>query len=144
VTVDDATVRRILSSSPTIAVLGIRDDPSAPGYYVPEYLTGAGYRVLGVNPRLAGTTLFGAPVVASLADLPGPVDLIDVFRRAEDLPAHTAELIAARAPVVWFQLGIRNDAVARDLAAAGIEVIQDRCTLAEHRRLGLGRPSPRT
>lgn len=137
---DDATLRTILAGSPTIAVLGIHTDPSRAAYYVPEYLHGRGYRILGVNPALAGTVLFGEPVRASLAELTEPVDLVDVFRRPDALPGHAAELAACGAPVVWFQQGIRHDPVADGLRAAGKTVIQDRCTLAEHRRLGLGAP----
>jgi predicted CoA-binding protein len=140
--VDESRLRTILTTSPVVAVLGIRQEPSAAGFYVPEYLHRNGYRILGVNPRLAGETMFGEVVVASLADLREPVDLIDVFRRPDQLPMHTAELVAAKPRVaVWFQLGIRNDAVARDLEAAGLTVVQDRCTLAEHRRMGLGAPT---
>ena len=137
---DDAAVRRILESSPTIAVLGIHDDPGRAGYYVPAYLAAHGYEILGVNPVLAGRAMFGHEVRASLAELGRAIDLVDVFRRAELLPAHLDELIACKPRVVWFQLGIRNDVVARALEAAGIEVVQDRCTLADHRRLGLGAP----
>jgi predicted CoA-binding protein len=138
--VDDARIKTILATSPTMAVIGIRDDPSAAGFYVPEYLHDVGYRILGVNPRLAGQTLFGEPVRASLAEVTEPYDLVDVFRRADQLHVHVDELIAAHPKVVWFQLGIRNDAVAAQLEAAGIEVIQDRCTLADHQRLRLGAP----
>jgi predicted CoA-binding protein len=139
--VDDARIRTILSTSPTVAVIGIRDDPSTPGFYVPEYLHDHGYRVLGVNPRLAGQTMFGETVRASLGEITEPYDLVDVFRRADQLHVHVDELIAARPKVVWFQLGIRNDAVAAQLAAAGIEVVQDRCTLADHQRMRLGAPA---
>jgi predicted CoA-binding protein len=134
-------LRAILAHSPTVAVLGIHDDPVRPAHYVPAYLHDHGYRILGVNPALAGRTLFGEVVVASLAELAAPCDLVDVFRRPDALPAHQAELAACAAPVVWFQLGIRHDAVAAALTAAGKTVIQDRCTLADHRRLGLGQPS---
>ena len=137
---DEARIRTILSTSPTVVVIGIRDDPSAAGFYVPEYLHDVGYRVLGVNPRLAGQTLFGEPVRASLGEVTEPYDLVDVFRRADQLPLHVDELIAAHPKVVWFQLGIRNDDVASQLEAAGIEVVQDRCTLADHRRMKLGAP----
>jgi predicted CoA-binding protein len=138
--VDDARLRTILETSPTVAVLGIHDDDARAAYYVPEYLHEHGYRVLGVNPRLAGRALFGAPVVSTLAELREPVDLVDVFRRSDWLPQHQADLIAARPHVVWMQLGVRHDAVARALEAAGIEVVMDRCTMAEHRRLRLGAP----
>jgi predicted CoA-binding protein len=137
---DEARIRTILATSPTVAVLGIRDDPSAAGFYVPEYLHDAGYRVIGVNPRLAGREMFGEIVRPSLVDIAEPIDLVDVFRRADQIPMHTSELIAAKPKVVWFQLGIRNDEVARELEAAGIEVVQDRCTLADHRRMKLGTP----
>lgn len=145
--VDDAALRRIFESTRTIAVLGAHDDPSKAACYVPQYLHRVGYRVLGVNPKLAGRQLHGAPVVATLAELPEPVDMVDVFRRPDQLPAHLPELLALvggaragsqpRPPVVWLQLGIRHDGVAARLRAEGIEVVQDRCTLADHRRLGL-------
>lgn len=130
----------ILSTCPTIAVLGIHDDPARPASYVPAYLHAQGYRILGVNPALAGRTLFGEPVVGSLADLTEPIDLVNVFRRSELVVNHQAELLACKPRVVWMQLGVRNDAVAAALEAAGIEVVQDACTLAEHRRRGLGAP----
>lgn len=141
---DDAAIRRILESTRTIAVLGAHDEPTKAACYVPEYLHRVGYRVLGVNPKLAGQQLFGAPVVATLAELAEPVDMVDVFRRPDQLPAHLPELLAllggasrSSPPVVWLQLGIRHEGVAGQLRAAGIEVVQDRCTLADHRRLGL-------
>lgn len=138
---DDSELRRILGASATVALLGVHHDPDRPAYYVPAYLHQQGYRVLGVNPALVGQVLFGEPVRASLAELTEPIDLVDVFRRPEALPGHAAELAACSAPVIWFQLGIRNDQVADGLRAAGKTVIQDRCTLADHRRLGLGRPT---
>jgi uncharacterized protein len=138
---DDSELRRILGASATVAVLGIHHDPSRPANYVPAYLHQHGYRVLGVNPALVGQVLFGEPVRASLAELTEPIDLVDVFRRPEALPGHAAELAACGAPVIWLQLGIRHDPVADELRAAGKTVIQDRCTLADHRRLGLGRPT---
>lgn len=134
---DDARLRAILTGSPTVAVLGIHHEPARPANYVPAYLHQRGYRILGVNPALAGTELFGVPVVASLDEIGEPIDLVDVFRRPEALPGHLGELSRSSAPVIWFQLGIRNDEVAAALAAAGKEVVQDRCTLADHRRLGL-------
>jgi predicted CoA-binding protein len=140
---DDASLRRILETTRTIAVLGAHDDPSKAACYVPQYLHRMGYRVLGVNPKLAGQQLHGAPVVATLAELGEAVDMVDVFRRPDHLSAHLPELLAMhpRPAVVWLQLGIRHDGLAEKLRAAGIEVVQDRCTLADHRRLGL---APRT
>ena len=134
---DDAGLTRIFREARTIAVLGAKAQPSEPAHYVPAYLAREGYRVLPVNPTLAGTQILGEPVVPTLADLAGPVDVIDVFRRPEYLPGHAAEILKLpwRPAVVWFQLGIRNDAAAERLARAGIRVVQDRCMMPEHRRL---------
>lgn len=142
-TIDDARIREILGTSPTIAVLGIHEEPEKAAYYVPEYLHDEGYRILGVNPMFAGTSLFGEPVRATLKELEEPVDLVDVFRRPEAIPAHVEDILAMqpRPKVVWFQLGIRNDDAAKVLEAAGITVVQNRCTLADHQRLGLGAPA---
>lgn len=141
-TITDAQLREILTSSPTIAVLGIHKEPEKAAYYVPEYLNEEGYRILGVNPVFAGHDLFGAPIRATLAELTEPVDLVDVFRRPDQIPAHLEDILAMkpRPKVVWFQLGIRNDEAANVLEAAGITVIQNRCTLADHQRLGLRAP----
>ena len=134
---DDAGLATILRESRTVAVLGAKDDPSAAAHYVPAYLHARGYRIVPVNPKLAGHRLHDASTVARLADLPEPVDLIEVFRRPEYLEGHAAEILALpwRPRTVWFQLGIRNDAAAEALARAGIRVVQDRCMMPEHRRL---------
>ena len=134
---DDAGLTRNFREARTVAVLGAKAQPSEPAHYVPAYLAREGYRVLPVNPTLAGTQILGEPVVPTLADLAGPVDVIDVFRRPEYLPGHAAEILKLpwRPAVVWFQLGIRNDAAAERLARAGIRVVQDRCMMPEHRRL---------
>jgi predicted CoA-binding protein len=136
--VDDAAgLTRILREARTVAVLGAKAQSSQPAHYVPAYLAREGYRVLPVNPTLTGTQILGEAVVPTLADLPGPVDVIDVFRRPEYLPGHATEILALpwRTAVVWFQLGIRNDAAAERLARAGIRVVQNRCMMPEHRRL---------
>ena len=137
----DADLLRILRAARTVAVLGAHHEPSRPAFYVPEYLHAQGYRVLPVNPALVGRSLFDEPVRATLAELPGPVDLVDVFRRGDLVPGHLDDLLAmAPLPkVVWLQLGVRSDETARALEARGVEVVQDRCTLADHRRLGVGR-----
>jgi len=142
---DDVLLREILSSSPTVAVLGIHTAPEKAAFYVPEYLHDEGYRVIGVNPTIAGQQLFGEAVRGTLAEIGEPIDLVDVFRRAELIPAHVEDILAMhpRPRVVWFQLGIRNDDVAKILEAAGITVIQNRCTLADHQRLGLRAPTVR-
>ena len=134
---DDEGLRQILKSGRTIAVLGAKQHPSEPAYYVPAYLAARGYRVLPVNPTLAGQTVLGTPIVGTLADLDTPADVIDVFRRPEFLPGHAREILGLpwKPQAVWFQLGIRNDAAAQMLARAGIRVVQDRCMMPEHRRL---------
>jgi predicted CoA-binding protein len=134
---DDDGLRRILRDSRTVAVLGAKADRAAPAYYVPAYLHGRGYRILAVNPVLAGQAVLGTTIAGTLAELPGPVDVIDVFRRPEYLSGHAREILALpwRPQVVWFQLGIRNDAAAEQLARAGIRVVQNRCMMPDHRRL---------
>jgi uncharacterized protein len=134
---DDAGLTRILRDARTVAVLGAKARPAEPAHYVPAYLAREGYRILPVNPTLAGMAILGAPVVATLAHLSAPVDVIEVFRRPEYLPGHAAEILALpwRPAAVWFQLGIRNDTAAARLAQAGIRVVQDRCMMPEHRRL---------
>jgi len=134
---DDEAIRAILERSETIAVLGVHHERQRAAFYVPDYLRSVGYRVRGVNPRLVGRELFGEPVVATLDELAEPVDLVDVFRRSDRVPDHLEEILAMRPrpKVVWLQLGIRHDATARALVDAGIDVVQDRCTLADHRRL---------
>jgi predicted CoA-binding protein len=141
-TINDARLREILTGSPTVAVLGIHREPEKAAFYVPEYLHDEGYRVIGVNPEFVDETLFGERVRATLREISEPVDMVDVFRRPEHLPDHVADILAMkpRPKVVWFQLGIRHDEAAKALEDAGIVVIQSRCTLADHQRLGLGAP----
>ena len=127
----------IFTSARTIAVLGAKVGAPEPAFYVPDYLAKRGYRILPVNPMLAGRSLFGAPVAATLADLADRVDVIEIFRRPEFLPGHAREILALpwRPDTVWFQLGIRHDGAAETLARAGIRAVQDRCMMPEHRRL---------
>jgi hypothetical protein len=141
-TINDARLREVLLSSPTIAVLGIHNEPEKAAFYVPEYLHDEGYRIIGVNPRFSGDVLFGEPVRAQLRDIGEPIDLVDVFRRSEAVGDHVEDILAMspRPKIVWMQLGIRTEAAAKRLEEAGIEVIQNRCTLADHQRLGLGKP----
>ena len=138
----DAQLREILLSSPTIAVVGIHNEPEKAAYYVPEYLHDEGYRIFGINPRFAGDELFGNPVRGQLRDLEEPIDLVDIFRISRAVPGHVDDILAMkhRPKVVWLQLGIKSDEAAQRLEAAGITVVQNRCTLADHQRLGLGRP----
>lgn len=132
----EADLVRVLGRARVIAVIGAHSDTVRPASYVPEYLRAQGYRVLPINPALVGQTLWGEPVVASLTELEGPIDVVDVFRRGDALPAHLDDFLSmdpART-TIWFQLGIRNDQVAAALVEKGYDVVQDRCTLAEHRR----------
>ena len=134
---DDAGLTRIFRDVRTIAVLGAKAGAGEPAFYVPSYLKTRGYRIVPVNPTRAGEHILGEAVVATLADLPHPVDAIEVFRRPEFLPGHASEILRLpwKPAVVWFQLGIRHDAAAAELARAGIRVVQDRCMMPEHRRL---------
>ena len=130
-------VKQVLKSARTVAVIGAHPDARRPAHYVPAYLKSAGYRVLPVNPRFVGETLFGEPCVATLDLLSEPVDVVDVFRRSEDVPGHLDEILKMTPlpRLVWLQQGIRNDDVAAQLMARGIDVVQDRCMLADHQRM---------
>ncbi|MDF1562880.1 MAG: CoA-binding protein [Deltaproteobacteria bacterium] len=136
---DEADLRRILTEARTIAVLGAHPREERPAHYVPAYLKQAGYRVLPVNAPKAGETLFGETVRARLDELKEPVDIVDVFRRADALPGHLEEILAMepRPKLVWLQQGIWNGDFCARLLEAGIDVVQNRCTYAEHRRMGI-------
>lgn len=130
----------ILKSARTVAVLGAHDDPLRAACYVPDYLARQGYRVLPVNPTRVGATLWGEPVLATLREVSeryGQVDIVDVFRRPEDLAQHLEDLLAMAPPprCVWLQSGIRSAAFVRELVARGLDVVEDRCTLQDHRLL---------
>ena len=136
---DDAGIRQLLAGVRRVAVLGIRSEAFAerPAHYVAAALAGAGVEIVPVPVyEPAVTTILGRPVVRRVADVPGRVDLVDVFRRPADEPAHLPDLLAARPGAVWLQSGIRNDAAAEALARAGIAVVQDRCLMVEWGRLG--------
>lgn len=136
---DAGRIREILRDARRIAVLGIKTEAQAgqPAYYVPEYLQGAGYDVIPVPVYYPDAReILGQPVVRSLAEIDGPVDIVNVFRRPADVPAHLGDILAARPKVVWMQSGIRNAEVARALAEAGIDVVQDRCLMVDHRMHG--------
>jgi len=133
----DASIREILGSSKTIAVVGASDKENRPVYRVMRFLQEHGYRCIPVNPRLAGRELLGETVYASLEDIPEPVDMVDVFRRAEDVPPIADGAIAIGAKVLWMQLGIVNEAAAERAITAGLRVVMDRCPAIEIPRLGL-------
>lgn len=135
---DDRSIAALLAATRRIAVLGIKTEArrDQPAYYVPAYLVAAGFEVLPVPVHYPeATEILGQPVFRSVAAIVPPVDLVDVFRRPQDLAAHLGDLIAARPHAVWLQQGIRDDAFALALAEAGISVVQDRCLMVEHRRL---------
>lgn len=126
-----ATIDRILAETQSIAVVGFSSNPAKAGYYVPAYLKQQGYRIFPVNPNL--TDGLGEPAYASLADVPGPVDLVLIFQRSENVPPFVDQAIASGAKAVWMQLGIANDEAAAKATAAGLDVVQDACMLVEHK-----------
>ncbi|WP_224240568.1 CoA-binding protein [Hyalangium gracile] len=135
---DDVAVQDILRQARRVAVLGMRPESHAhkPAFAVPEYLQAHGYEVIPVPTHEgAGDRILGKPTYRAVADVPGEVDIVDVFRRPEDIDAHVEDLISKHPKVVWFQLGIRNDAAAERLARAGIRVVQDRCMKLERMKL---------
>ncbi len=132
----DAKIRGILQRVRTIALVGASANPARPSFGVMQYLLAKGYRVIPVNPGLAGQDLQGQRVYAGLHDIPGPVDMVDIFRIADAVPGIVEDAIAIDAKVVWMQLGVRHDAAAARAEAAGIEVIMNRCPAIELERLG--------
>src|SRR5215470_15189615 len=132
----DAQLRAILQRVKTIAMVGSSSNWNRPSYFVMKYLQGKGYRVIPVNPGVAGQELLGETVYASLREISEPVDMVDVFRPAREASAIVDDAIAIGAKVVWMQLGIRNDAAAATAEKAGIEVIMNRCPKIEFGRLG--------
>lgn len=132
---DIATLRRILKTCRTVAVVGLSAEWHRPSFFVGKYLQEHGYRVIPVNPRYAGGEILGEKVHASLDDITGPVDLVDVFRRSEDVPPIAAQAIRMGAKCLWQQIGVASaeaDAAAR---AAGLDSVMNRCTKIEHARL---------
>ena len=135
---DDAGIRALLERTRRVAVLGIKTPESGqPAYYVAEYAKRAGYEIVPVPVYYPEVTeILGEPVYRTLAAIPGEIDMVDVFRRSKDIEGHVDDILAKRPASVWFQLGIRNDAVAERLAREGIDVVQDRCLLVELGAIG--------
>jgi predicted CoA-binding protein len=131
----DAAIREALKRARTIAVVGLSDGPNRPSHAVAEYLQRAGYKVLPVNPQLAGRRLLGETTVASLRGVPDRVDIVDVFRRPEAVPGVVEDALAIAAPLIWFQLGVIHEEAAARARRAGRLVVQDRCLKIEHARL---------
>ncbi len=133
---EDSKIRGILQRVKTIAMVGVSSNWNRPSYFVMKYLQGKGYRVIPVNPGIAGQTLLGETVYASLRDIPEPVDMVDCFRASNQIGPIAEEAIAIGAKVLWMQLGVRNDEAAGVAEAAGLEVVMNRCPKIEFGRLG--------
>jgi predicted CoA-binding protein len=134
----DDDIRELLKNIKTIAVLGIKPETHSnqPAFYVPKYMADAGYEIIPVPVYYPEVTeILGKRVYRDLGQIPAEIDLLNVFRRSEDIPKHTQEILSKKPKAVWFQLGIRNDEVAAGLAEAGIKVVQDMCLMVEHRAL---------
>ena len=129
--------RSVLSSVKTIAMVGASNNPARPSFLVLKYLSQRGYRVLAVNPGLAGQSIEGAPVYAALADIPEPIDMVDIFRNSQAAGGVVDEALKLSPPpkVVWMQLSVRNDEAAARAEAAGLTVIMNRCPKIEYGRL---------
>lgn len=134
----DGEIRDLLAATKTIAVLGIKPESHAnqPAFYVPKYMADHGYDIIPVPVYYPEVTeILGKKVYRGLNDVPNAIDLVNIFRRSEDIAKHVLEILAKKPKAVWFQLGIRNDDVAEKLAEAGIKVVQDLCLMVEHRAL---------
>lgn len=136
---DDAGIATLLRETRRIAVLGIKTEQQAnqPAFYVAAYMAQAGFEIIPVPVYYPAVThILGQPVFRKLVDIAGPIDLLNVFRRPQDLALHLDDILAARPRAVWLQQGIRDDAFAARLVQAGIAVVQDRCLMVEHRAHG--------
>jgi hypothetical protein len=133
----DAYIRSILADVKTIALVGVTDSPVRASNIVARYLMAKGYRVYAINPNLAGKQLFGQTVLARLADVPEPIDMVDIFRRQDAVAGVVDEVLALepKPKVIWMQLGIRDDAVAARAEAAGLRVVMNRCPKLEYGRM---------
>ena len=134
----DDEIRELLNETRRIAVLGIKPESHAgqPGFYVPRYMADHGYEIIPVPVYYPEVTeIMGKRVFRDLNDISGEIDMVNVFRRSEDVAKHTNEILRKNPKAVWMQLGIRNDEAAEKLAAAGIKVVQDLCLMVEHRAL---------
>ena len=135
---DSTQIRELLAQTKTIAVLGIKteDQSNQPAFYVPKYMQHAGFKIIPVPVYYPEVTeILGETVYRALVDIPTEVDMVNVFRRPQDIPPHVDDIIAKKPRSVWMQLGIYHGQVAQQLAEAGIAVVQDRCLMVDHRRL---------
>lgn len=136
---NDSDIESVLKTVKTIALVGASDNPSRPSYGVMAYLLEQGYDVIPVSPKLAGHTLLGQKAYANVADIPKPVDMVDVFRQPEAAYEIAKEAIAIDASVLWLQIGVINEQAAILAHDAGLKVVMDRCPKIEIPRLGLGK-----
>lgn len=132
---DVDSLRRILKENRVIAVVGLSADWYRPSYFAAKYMQEHGYRVIPVNPRYAGKQVLGERCYASLREIPDKVDLVDVFRKSDDVMPIAEDAIAIGAKVLWQQLGVKNEAAAARAREKGLEVVMDRCVKIEHGRL---------
>jgi predicted CoA-binding protein len=132
---DISTLRRILHQNRRVAVVGLSAEWHRPSFFVAKYLQSHGYQVFPVNPRYAGTEILGLPCVASLADLKGPVDMVDVFRRTEDVLPIAEQAIEIGARCLWQQIGVVNREADELVRSKGMDSVMDRCVKIEHARL---------
>jgi len=133
----DDYIRDILTSVKTIAMVGASANPARPSFFVLKYLAERGFKMLPINPGLAGQAIHGLPVFARLADAPQPIDMVDVFRRSDAAGAVVDDALALPTPpkVIWMQLGVRDDAAAARAEARGVKVVMNRCPKIEYGRL---------
>ena len=133
----DEYIREILTSVKTIAMVGASANTARPSYFVLKYLSERGFTMLPINPGLAGQAILGLPVYASLADVPQPIDMVDVFRRSDAVSEVVDAALALVPPpkVIWMQLGVRNDPAAARAEARGLKVVMNRCPKIEFGRL---------
>ena len=134
---DREGITRVLDATRRVAVLGIKVEPDRPAHFVPAYVQEAGIEIVPVPVYYPEVTeILGQRVYRTIADVPGDIDLVNVFRRIRDVPPHVDDILAKMPKAVWMQSGIRNDAAAERLAQAGIDVVQDHCLMVELRRRG--------
>ena len=132
---DINTLRRFLRENHVIAVVGLSADWFRPSYFVAKYLQAHGYRIIPVNPRYAGKNVLGERCFGGLREISEKVDVVDVFRKTEDVPPIAEDAIAIGAKILWQQIGVKNEAAAAKARAAGLETVMDRCMKIEHGRL---------
>jgi len=131
---NDSELKRLLQNTRTIAVVGLSEKPDRPSHHVAAYLQSVGFRIIPVNPSVL--SILGERSYPTLYDIPEPVDMVDVFRRSDAVPAIAQEAIAIGAKSLWLQEGVIHEEAAAMAKAAGLQVVMDRCILKEHEKVG--------